>query len=217
MKKLLSLVIVFAALALIATPAMALTYTGSISTPDGIHGTAPWSDDMVITWVVSQNADLSWHYNYSFNYELKAISHMIVAISPEATENDFWNSNHGNLQVGTYQTTDPGNPGLPSDVYGLKIDVVDENNASSFSFDSNKSPVWGDFYIKDGQYDGEDVYAYNSTFGTADPTDDPADGSINYKILRPDSVSTTIPEPSTLLLLGSALAMAGSIRRFRRK
>lgn len=214
MKKLLSLIIVFAALTLIASPAMAITYTGSISTPAGITASAPWADSMVISWTVSQNVDFSWHYDYSFNYELKAISHMIIAISPNAETGDFWDSNHGNLQVGMYY---PGgsNPGLPSNFYGLKIDVPQGADATSFWFDSNKAPVWGDFYIKDGKDGGNEVYAYNSTFGDGLHEHDPlANGSVGYKILRPDTFTTTIPEPSTLLLLGSALAMAGSVRRF---
>ena len=94
--------------------------------------------------------------------------------------------------------------------------LVGQSFDRTFSYTSSKAPVWGDFYIKDGSFEGHDVYAYNSTFGTPDPTDAPADGSINYKILRPDSIST-IPEPSSMLLLGSALALFGGARRFRRK
>jgi hypothetical protein len=94
----------------------------------------------------------------------------------------------------------------------LKIDIASDE----YYFTSTRAPVWGDFYMKDGKEDMSDIYAYNTTFGTDDPLDPPSNGSINYKILRPDTYTTIIPEPGTLLLLGSALALAGGYRRFRK-
>ena len=152
-------------------------------------------------------------YQYRFSYPQKDISHFIVAISPDVTERDFWGANGAPISIATYDPSNPSNPGLPSAFFGLKLDY----EGNYFTFNSSRAPVWGDFYIKDGIFDGDDVYAYNTTFGLPDPTDDPADGSINNKILRPDTHTDMIPEPSSMLLLGSALGMAGVIRRFRRK
>jgi hypothetical protein len=205
-------------LALSYQPACALmTFTGSLSTPDGIYATEPWmTEGVVLNWEVMENADGSWDYRYWFRdyaggYLDKEISHMIVAISPDAYAEDFWGGN-GPLAIQTYDPSDPSNPGLPSAFYGLKIDI----SADDYFFTSSRAPVWGDFYMKDGKEDQSDVYAYNSTFGSDDPLDPPSNGSINYKILRPDTYTTIIPEPGTLLLLGSALALAGGYRRFRK-
>jgi hypothetical protein len=219
--------LLFAALFLVVVASqssMALvTYSGSLSTPSGIYATGPWmTDGMIINWEVSQNVDMSWHYRYSFrNYAggvpTKGISHMIVAISPNATLENFWGAN-GAMAINTYSSANPSNPGMPSPLYALKLDFGDDE----YYFNSSRAPVWGDFYIKDGNYKDENnnqhpVYAYNSTFGSTDPTDGPSNGSVNYKILRPDSFDTQIPEPSTLLLFGTALAAAGGVTRLRRK
>lgn len=217
MKKLLTVAFVFCLLLIGTQSAKALSFSGSLSTPDGIFATEPWmTDGMVINWEVTQNADYSWDYRYWFRnaagaIPTKAISHMIVAISPEATLNDFWGGS-GPLEIQTWSGDDPSNPGMPTTLYGLKVDI----SSDEYYFTSTKAPVWGDFYIKDGTLDKEPVYAYNTTFGSPDPMDPAANGSINYKILRPDSVPM-IPEPSTMILLGSALALAGGVRRFRRK
>jgi hypothetical protein len=219
MKKVLFLSTMFVFLILTSQSAMALmTFTGSLSTPAGIFATEPWmSDGMIINWEINQNADMSWDYRYWFrNYAggipTKAISHMVIAISPDATSRDFWDAN-GPLEIRTWSGDDSGNPGMPGSLYGMKIDISDDE----YYFTSTKAPVWGDFYIKDGNFDQNPVYAYNTSFGDPDPLDPPANGSIENKILRPDSVSIPIPEPSTLLLFGSALAFAGGFRRFRRK
>jgi len=215
------LVLLASALILIlaSQSAMALeSFSGSLSTPDGIFATEPWmSEGMVINWEITQNNDMTWDYRYWFRnfaggLPSRDISHMIVAISPNAGMEDFSNAN-GPLEIQTWSGDDAGNPGMPAELYGLKIDI----GSDEYFFTSTKAPVWGDFYIKDGNFDNNPVYAYNTTFGDPDPEVRPTDGSINYKILRPDSGDIPVPEPSTLLLFGSALALAGGVRRFRRK
>ena len=132
--------------------AMALmSFSGSLSTPTGLFATEPWmTEGMTISWEINQNADYSWDYRYSFRndaggYLSKQISHMVVAISPNATLRDFWGAN-GPLEIQTWSGDDPSNPGMPGELYGLKIDIA----AEEYFFTSTKAPVWGDFYVKDG-------------------------------------------------------------------
>ncbi len=219
MKKVLLLASMLFLLVFTSQSAMALlSFSGSLSTPSGITASEPWmTEGMIVNWTVSQNADMTWDYRYTFrdyagNAPRKEISHMIIAISPNAIDTDFWDAN-GPMEIQTWTSDDAGNPGLPSSLYGLKIDIA----ADEYFFTSTKAPVWGDFYIKDGNFDQDPIFAHNSTFGSADPLDPPSNGSVNYKILRPDSTSVPIPEPSTLLLFGSALAFAGGFKRFLRK
>jgi len=219
MKKFLLLASMMFLLVVMSQSAFALmTFSGSLSTPDGIFATEPWmSDGMIINWEISQNVDMTWDYHYSFRdyagaAPTKAISHMIVAISPNATLRDFWGAN-GPLDIQVWSGDNPSNPGMPSELYGLKIDISDDE----YFFTSTKAPVWGDFYIKDGTFDRNPIYAYNSSFGTEDPLAPPSNGSLNFKILRPDSTSIPVPEPSSMLLFGSVLALAGGVKRFRRK
>jgi hypothetical protein len=81
-------------------------------------------------------------------------------------------------------------------------------NQKFIAFDSNRAPMWGDFYGKAGGT-GNPSYAYNVHLGTAvsNPHDidgTPVDGGGNplHKIVVPN----TIPEPSSLVL---ALLAAG--------
>ena len=80
----------------------------------------------------------------------------------------------------------------------------------TFTFDSSRVPVWGDFYGKGGP----DSFAYNAGFLVADPILPAANGSILNHILRPDTL-TQVPEVgATVALLGiGALAMGLSRRR----
>jgi hypothetical protein len=215
------------AIAMISATAEAVTYTGSISTPDGIVGSGPWGESFQVAWEISDNPvgqpTGSWLYQYwitdQYGQELgKEVSHFIIAISPNATSEDFWGNSY--LEVGTFSGANPSNPGMPGSLYGLKVETP---GGSHFQFYSSKSPVWGDGYFKDGKDDGVDVYAYNADFGDPDPTDPPQSGLLLdesgapiYKILRPDSQTTMIPEPTTMILFGTGLAFAGGIIRRRR-
>ena len=79
------------------------------------------------------------------------------------------------------------------------------NAQASVEFDSNRQPMWGDFYAKDGKSGTLWNYAYNTDLGVivanqqdyANPAID-AQGNALHKILVPD----TIPEPATIGLLG---------------
>jgi hypothetical protein len=73
-----------------------------------------------------------------------------------------------------------------------------------------RAPVWGDFYAKDRKTDQVDNAAWNTGFLDADPLDLPANGSIDNHALVPDTVTTPVPEPGTLLLVGTGLASAGA-------
>lgn len=211
----LRMLVLVLALGLVASASMAqVTYTGSLSwlndpgsclTANGVWANTSTS----ISWVISQAVmGGPWMYEYTLNVGTRGdISHIILELSDGLTEEDLFDVDWtGGTEINTFTAAGPGNsnPGLPAPIYGIKFDNANELT-ETFSFKSFIAPTWGDFYAKDGQAGGEDNYVFNSTIAEADPLDPPSDGSINCKILRPDTTpGTVIPEFNSL-----ALAMMG--------
>ena len=216
---------------MLAIPSVAAAYVGSLlSTTGGIQGTGNWITDpagMSFEWVVTQNADDSWHYSYVFTHPVGETSHFILEVSDNFTANDIFNlqGDVGSVEIGEFGAGNPSNPGIPGSMYGIKFDET-SGLVTTFAFDSFRVPVWQDFYSKDGvaggiagaaRRGGVMNAAWNTGFLTDDPTAPAADGSIDYHVLAPDSVTNPVPEPTTLMLLGSGLLGSVAVLRRRRK
>ena len=216
--------------------------TGSRSTPDasGIVAADGWTDangGFKISWTIVDPQDsLSGHWEYSYTLSnadgsaptIPGLSHWLLEVSPVITSDNvggyIFDSDPAFIGPQTWSPPPPGksNVNMPGDLYGIKFTPTDNTEESSytFTFQSTQNPVWGDFYAKDGnqrQPDGSHIWAtaWNSDFGT-DPTSLTTD--FTGWIPVPDTESTRIPEPSSLLLLvlGSS-AVLGSKLRSRKK
>ncbi len=193
-------------------------YSGSLTQADGgLAGSGVWVDKTVlpagqqarwfaptISWNVSQNADHTWHYQYIVNVYLKQIGHIVIEVSPNVTAEDILSADGPFEDIEVRQwTTQQGNPGLPDTFYGIKFDGM-AGATVQIDFDIDRQPTWGDFYVKDGTYGGQDVAMWNADFTLPDPTVFPGAGG-GSKIAVPDTIGA--PEPATMLLLATGGVM----------
>ncbi len=74
---------------------------------------------------------------------------------------------------------------------------VSGGSGVTFSFLSDRTPVFGDFYAKGGN----DSYAQNDGLLAANRQSN----DVRYFVARPDT-NSVVPEPSTYALLGTGLA-----------
>ncbi|MGC9454390.1 MAG: PEP-CTERM sorting domain-containing protein [Phycisphaerae bacterium] len=214
--RLLAATFVTAVLTVAASGAM---YSGSLSTEDGgLLGTGAWGDGpSTLSWTVELVEGPIWEYTYTLEVPSKGISHFILELSADFEwekmespslwvngEEVYWPDVEA--AIASYGTDDPANPNIPGDVYGIKVDLDDDNGdplVVTFSFQTLRDPVWGDFYAKDGVDPGEGEWVALWNAGFTDPDEDPfdfpADGALDGHLLVPDT--TEVPEPATLAVL----------------
>jgi len=153
-----------------APQAQALLYEGSLTgAGGGITATDGWdSPSTMFSWSISdvgvQNGDILWQYNYLFEVPRKDISHMIIEVSPEASDNEFAILSGSSAGVQVYGEEGNSNPNIPENMWGIKFE--EGSLVLAASFQTTRAPVWGDFYAKDGVDDGINVTAWHTGVGT---------------------------------------------------
>ena len=201
----------------------ATTYMGSISniSPDNtLFGTQSWATNAILSWQVDDvtNAGL-WTYSYTFSVASGAreISHVIIEVSSDFSRANIFSATPSSPEGPFSYVRDGSNPGMPDGgMFGLKWNTTNDPQTYSFTVVTNRMPMWGDFYAKDGVENTQDVYAYNLNFGvdTTAPIDN---GNAGGWVLVPDTQTGVIPEPGTFLLLGTGLLGIAAIRYRRSK
>ena len=211
-------------LALLACPAAAEVYTGSMNYPGDspatldVDGQDPgWLTGFTIDWQVSNEetggpGGYDWFYEYTIDVIKFAPRRLIVETAGSFTaanistvklyQNTVEQVGYSDWSVGSQPATDPPNKDMPEAVYGILFDAIGtgagNNEEVQITFWSDVAPGWGDFYSR---CDGNGNRAFNLGFTTSDPTDPPSSGVNSNHLLVP------IPEPSSSALVLSAMAV----------
>lgn len=178
-----------------------------------------------------------WHYEYTLSVPDKGgqaadIQRVIIEASNGSSGPAFTIANLSSptsspanwiqsIKVGLHSPSD--NPNLPRNLYGIEFTTVNiDPKLLTISFDTDRAPVWGDFYARSYVVNGDFCALYNyGLFKTpeTDPSDAPCNGSILSHVLVPDSTSigpAVVPAPAALLLSVVGVPLAGWLRRNRR-
>ena len=183
--------------------------TGSRTSPasSGVDATRQWDNGgFTIEWVISQGADDLWTYTYDVTGDTKGLSHLILEVTEDDDDFNIYGGTSAPYEGPEEWSLSPSNPLMPNPIYGVKFDFGD--TIVTYTMVTDRAPVYGVFYTKDGtdKDDGVsyDVVAWSNALNFSNYKINEDLTEIDF-IVRPDGVGAPVPEPATMLLLGTGL------------
>jgi len=194
--------------------------TGSRSDP-ATSGVVTNMTSFQIGWTITNTGPSAWHYIYTISGVVasggQGLSHFILDTSDNCintTSGTFTDANcvtNATMSAGTvtlvpgdYSASAP-NPNFPAgaDIIGVKFNVVGGPALPvTIAFDSDRAPVYGDFYAK----------VANSSSAYNNGLTNHASTTLSDFIARPDTSGSVIPEPAVGMLSAGGLLILGFVR-----
>lgn len=200
-------------------PVTGADLAGFRSTTNGLAGAANWvtgSGGFKVAWNIAFDPGSNlWNYSYALTrldgstLTGPGLSHWILELSTNVTlatlGSVISNANFSLTAVVGPQVWGPApsNPNLATNFFGVKLNL----GQSTYTFQSTRAPVWGDFYAKGGSSSS----AQNTGIG-GDPT--LSTTSFLPWVPTPDT-TVVVPEPSAWMLVAAGLVGLWAVRRRR--
>lgn len=216
-------IVCFVLLAVVSAGTRAFAYyEGYISWDQNLVASDDWADSTcTLRWLVTFDVSTNyWTYAYSFTTSgSPGISHVITEVSETFGTDNVQDGTTPTYELGTYLPTNPSNPGIPGSLYGLKFEAPEVSDGTLYTSTivTDRAPIWGDFYAKGGSANSNKTenlgYAYNTEFGKPNETPVTDNPNLIGWAVVPDTVTTKVPEPSTLILLGIGILFVAFLLR----
>lgn len=213
------------------------TFTGTrVVDVNQIHAFGTYGN-LQLSWTITAPGDNSNLYTYSYTFSglngtslRPDISHFILELSQGCAagsgcvQNATMRVGNGpvvniptnKLEYGTFMLA-PSNPMFPANasISGIKFDLSTNGSPVTYTFQSTKAPVWGDFYIKGGSPNNQNNFGVAYNYGLTTAAKQNFMQQYNWFIARPDTLefAAEIPEPGTVFLTGAGLLAALAWRR----
>lgn len=168
-----------------------------------VENNDPDWDDAVITWNIVDQMNGTFSYSYTFTgFNRPAISHFTLDLTDDAVSdsNAVTGATYNGVGFGAIEY------GNKDGITGaVKFDIGGDDGTLTYAFTSNRSPVYGDFFLKaGGGTSGKNIGFGNKTLMT----------TTSY-LPRPNGVA--VPEPSAFLYLGLLALVTFGSRRLRKR
>ncbi len=179
--------------------------TGSRTSPagGGVYATQQWDNGgFNIDWVIAQGDDDLWTYTYNVTGDTKGLSHLILEVTEDDDPFNIYSGTSIPYEGPREWSLSTSDPLMPNPIYGVKFDFGDTK--VTYTMVTDRAPIYGVFYTKDGKDGGADVVAWSNALNSSDFKTS-GDLTVTDFIARPDGGGAPVPEPATMLLLGTGL------------
>ncbi|NMC74020.1 MAG: hypothetical protein GYA56_06655 [Geobacteraceae bacterium] len=181
---------------------------GGVTAMDG------WKNgNLTLSWFISRNADNGlWTYTYRLETTKKDPSHFILETTRSETPLAILAGSSPNIEGPRTWSMSGSNPQMPNDIFGIKFDFG--GNPVTYTLVTDRSPVYGVFYTKDGNSGGEWAVAWSNALNFPEYRSNPYLTSLDF-IVRPDGEAqpSAVPLPAALWPFASGIVGLVALRQ----